>query len=127
MVSTEYAVGPASALTASSVAANSPARRAAVRRSFNSGSSISNPAATTPAALIATVVLVVAAGKAPRTDRKRAFALLWGGWLVVTGLVFSYMQGIIHSYYMIALAPAIGALIGAAMAVLWRRRNDGRP
>jgi 4-amino-4-deoxy-L-arabinose transferase-like glycosyltransferase len=80
-----------------------------------------------PAALIATVVLIVAAGKAPRTDRKRAFALLWGGWLVVTGLVFSYMQGIIHSYYMIALAPAIGAVIGAAMSVLWRRRSEWLP
>ncbi|HET6740365.1 MAG TPA: glycosyltransferase family 39 protein [Kribbella sp.] len=80
-----------------------------------------------PAALIAIVVLVVAAGNAPRTDRKRAFALLWGGWLVVTGLVFSYMQGIIHSYYMIALAPAIGAVIGAAMSVLWRRRDEWLP
>ncbi|GAA1549400.1 hypothetical protein GCM10009804_02340 [Kribbella hippodromi] len=80
-----------------------------------------------PAALLATIVLVVAAGKAPRTDRKRAFALLWGGWLVVTGLVFSYMQGIIHSYYMIALAPAIGAVIGAAMFVLWWRRDEWLP
>ncbi|MEV5960193.1 glycosyltransferase family 39 protein [Kribbella sp. NPDC051952] len=80
-----------------------------------------------PAALLATIVLVVAAGKAPRTDKTRAFAILWGGWLVVTGLTFSYMQGIIHSYYMIALAPAIGALIGAAMAVLWRRRAEWLP
>ena len=80
-----------------------------------------------PAALLAIVVLVVAAGKAPRTDRTRAFAILWGGWLVVTGLVFSYMQGIIHSYYMIALAPAIGAVIGAAMMVLWRRRTEWLP
>ncbi|GAA3083215.1 4-amino-4-deoxy-L-arabinose transferase-like glycosyltransferase [Kribbella aluminosa] len=80
-----------------------------------------------PAALIATVVLIVAAGKAPRTDRKRAFAVLWGGWLVVTGLVFSYMQGIIHSYYMIALAPAIGAVIAAAMSVLWKRRAEWLP
>ncbi len=80
-----------------------------------------------PAALLATVVLVVAAGKAARTDRTRAFAILWGGWLVVTGLVFSYMQGIIHSYYMIALAPAIGALIGAAATVLWRRRTEWLP
>lgn len=66
-------------------------------------------------------MLVVAAGRSGRTDKTRAFAVLWGGWLVVTGLVFSYMQGIIHSYYMIALAPAIGALIGAAAMVLWRR------
>ncbi|TCN36939.1 4-amino-4-deoxy-L-arabinose transferase-like glycosyltransferase [Kribbella orskensis] len=77
-----------------------------------------------PTALLATIVLVVAAGRAGRTDKTRAFAILWGGWLVVTGLVFSYMQGIIHSYYMIALAPAIGALIGAAAMVLWRRRAE---
>lgn len=99
---------------------------AGVQRLFG-GEFASQIAWLLPAALIATVVLVVAAGKAPRTDRKRAFALLWGGWLVVTGLVFSYMQGIIHSYYMIALAPAIGALIGAAMAVLWRRRTEWLP
>ncbi|MFI5729924.1 ArnT family glycosyltransferase [Kribbella sp. NPDC051587] len=80
-----------------------------------------------PAALLATVVLVVAAGKAPRTDRTRAFTILWGGWLVVTGLVFSFMQGIIHSYYMIALAPAIAAVIGAAAMVLWRRRTEWLP
>ncbi|MFB6725487.1 glycosyltransferase family 39 protein [Kribbella sp. NPDC056345] len=80
-----------------------------------------------PAALLAIVVLIVAAGKAPRTDRIRAFTILWGGWLVVTGLVFSFMQGIIHSYYMIALAPAIGAVIGAAMMVLWRRRTKWLP
>ncbi|MDX6265043.1 MAG: hypothetical protein QOH84_6731, partial [Kribbellaceae bacterium] len=80
-----------------------------------------------PAALLSTAVLVVAAGKAGRTDRTRAFAVLWGGWLVVTGLVFSYMQGIIHSYYMVALAPAIGALVGAAAMVLWRRRTEWLP
>lgn len=80
-----------------------------------------------PAALLATVALVVAAWRAPRTDKTRAFAILWGGWLVVTGLVFSYMQGIIHSYYMVALAPAVGALIGAAAMVLWRRRAEWLP
>jgi 4-amino-4-deoxy-L-arabinose transferase-like glycosyltransferase len=77
-----------------------------------------------PAALLSTGVLIVAAGKGGRTNRTRAFAVLWGGWLVVTGLVFSFMQGIIHSYYMVALAPAIGALIGAAAMVLWRRRDE---
>jgi hypothetical protein len=80
-----------------------------------------------PAALLATIVLVVAAWRAPRTDKTRAFAILWGGWLVVTGLVFSYMQGIIHSYYMTALAPAVAALIGAAAIVLWRRRTEWLP
>jgi 4-amino-4-deoxy-L-arabinose transferase-like glycosyltransferase len=59
--------------------------------------------------------------RAVRTDRTRAAALLWGGWLVVTGLVFSYMDGIIHPYYMVALAPAIAALVGIGGMALWER------
>ena len=38
--------------------------------------------------------------------------MLWGGWLLVTGLMFSFMAGIFHAYYTVALAPAIGALVG---------------
>ena len=52
-----------------------------------------------PAALIALAALVWLSWRRPRTDQVRAAALLWGGWLVVTGLVFSYMSGIIHPYY----------------------------
>jgi 4-amino-4-deoxy-L-arabinose transferase-like glycosyltransferase len=64
--------------------------------------------------------------RARRTDPKRAAYLLWGGWLVVTGAVFSFMDGIIHSYYTVALAPAIGALVGAGVVDLWRARAAGR-
>jgi len=60
--------------------------------------------------------------RAPRTDRTRAALLLWGGWLVVTAATFSFMQGIFHAYYTVALAPAIGALVGIGAAVLWRFR-----
>lgn len=76
-----------------------------------------------PAALVALVVLVAWSWHAARTDRTRAFAILWGGWLVVTGLTFSLMQGIIHSYYTVALAPAIAALVGVGTVALWRRRT----
>ena len=74
--------------------------------------------------------------RAARTDRIRAAALLWGGWVIVTGLVFSYMNGIIHPYYMVALAPGIGALVGIGAMTLcggvWARRprrpgQQGRP
>ena len=65
-----------------------------------------------PAALISLGALLWISRRAPRTSRVRSFALLWGGWLLITGVVFSYMQGIIHPYYMVALAPAIGALVG---------------
>ena len=77
-----------------------------------------------PGALILCVVLVVIAGRAPRTDRNRAAALLWGGWLVVTGLAISFGKGIIHTYYTVALAPAIGALVGCGAVALWRRRQN---
>jgi 4-amino-4-deoxy-L-arabinose transferase-like glycosyltransferase len=63
-----------------------------------------------------------ARAQAPTTARMRAFAALWGGWLLVTGLVFSFMQGIIHPYYMVALAPAIGALVGVGASSLWQAR-----
>jgi 4-amino-4-deoxy-L-arabinose transferase-like glycosyltransferase len=76
-----------------------------------------------PAALIALAVLLWLSRRSPRTDPTRAAALLWGGWLVMTGVVFSYMSGIIHPYYTVALAPAIAALAGIGTVVLWRIRH----
>ena len=73
-----------------------------------------------PAALLSLVALLWVSRRTARTNRTRAFALLWGGWLLVTGLVFSYMQGIIHPYYMVAPAPAIGALVGVGAMALWQ-------
>ncbi|HEY4461976.1 MAG TPA: glycosyltransferase family 39 protein [Streptosporangiaceae bacterium] len=76
-----------------------------------------------PAALIGLAALLWLSRRSPRIDRTRAAALVWGGWLVLTGLVFSYMSGIIHPYYTIALAPAIGALTGISAVELWRIRD----
>ena len=77
-----------------------------------------------PAALLALVAGLWFTRRAPRTDRGRASLVLWGGWLLVTGLVFSYMGGIIHPYYTVALAPAIAALVGTAAVQLWRLRAN---
>jgi 4-amino-4-deoxy-L-arabinose transferase-like glycosyltransferase len=77
-----------------------------------------------PAALLLLVVGLVAVGRAPRTDVRRASLLVWGLWLLVTGLTFSLMAGIFHAYYTVALAPAIGALVGTGGALLWRRRTQ---
>ena len=75
-----------------------------------------------PAALIALAAMLWWSRRAARTDKTRAAALLWGGWVLVTGLVFSYMAGIIHPYYMVALAPGIGALVGIGAMAAWRAR-----
>ncbi len=71
--------------------------------------------------LPAAVVLLIAALWVNRTDPA---LLAWGGWLVVTAIVFSYMNGIIHGYYTVALAPAIAAVVAIGAVTLWRRRSD---
>jgi 4-amino-4-deoxy-L-arabinose transferase-like glycosyltransferase len=79
-----------------------------------------------PAALIALVAMLWWSRRAARTDQTRAAALLWGGWVLVTGVVFSYMAGIIHPYYMVALAPGIAALVGIGAMAAWRAQLGPR-
>ncbi|MDC0768355.1 ArnT family glycosyltransferase [Streptomyces sp. HD] len=88
-----------------------------------------------PAALILLVAGLVAtlphsrmrsSGGTPmarRTSVTRGSFLVWGGALVTTMLVFSYMQGIFHEYYTVALAPYIAPLIGMGAALLWEKRE----
>ncbi|MGN6445932.1 glycosyltransferase family 39 protein [Amnibacterium sp.] len=75
-----------------------------------------------PAALVLLVVGVVVLWRRPRIDGARATVLLLGGTLVVTALALSFGAGIIHPYYSVALAPAIGGLVGAGAWLLWERR-----
>ncbi|WP_436838648.1 glycosyltransferase family 39 protein [Nocardia nova] len=76
-----------------------------------------------PAALILLIAGIVLCARAPRTDARRAALLMWGGWLLVTGPTFSLMRGIFHAYYTVALAPAIAALAGAGVTMLWSHRE----
>lgn len=77
-----------------------------------------------PAALIGLAAGLWLTRRAARTDRVRACLLLWGGWLLVTAAVFSFMDGTIHPYYTVALAPAIAALVGISVCELWRVRDQ---
>lgn len=77
-----------------------------------------------PAALAALVAGLWLTRRAPRTDLRRAGLLVWGGWLVVTALVFSFMAGIFHEYYTVALAPPIAALVGVGADLAWRHRHQ---
>jgi 4-amino-4-deoxy-L-arabinose transferase-like glycosyltransferase len=78
-----------------------------------------------PSALILLAVGLYVRGRRPRTDARRAAYVVWGGWLLVTMLTFSLMAGIFHEYYTVALAPAVGALVGMGGQEAWERR--GRP
>ncbi|WP_426594112.1 glycosyltransferase family 39 protein [Cellulomonas sp. McL0617] len=77
-----------------------------------------------PAALVLGAVAFGLYRRAPRTSTQRAEILVWGAWLVVTGLTFSFMAGIFHAYYTVALAPAIAALVGIGSWALWVRRTS---
>ena len=77
-----------------------------------------------PAALVLFVFGLWAAGRARRTDHARAALLAWGLSLLSTAAVFSYMKGIFHPYYTIALAPLIAITIGIGGGMLWARRSE---
>jgi 4-amino-4-deoxy-L-arabinose transferase-like glycosyltransferase len=76
-----------------------------------------------PAALLATVLVVLSRGRAPRTDLTRAGAILFGGWLVVDGLVLSFMHGGIHAYYCLSIAPPMAAMFAIGVHELWQHRE----
>ncbi len=77
-----------------------------------------------PAALIVAVASLWLWRRRPRTDAARSAMLLWGGWLIVTMVVISLAKGIIHPYYSVAAAPAIGAMVGIGASALWEKRSN---
>lgn len=87
-----------------------------------------------PGALLLGVVALLLLGRrgwatalhgGPETGRTRTTGalLLFGSWLVVNTLVFSFMAGIYHDYYTVALAPAIGATLALGGSVAWTARR----
>ncbi|MFF9866633.1 ArnT family glycosyltransferase [Streptomyces sp. NPDC013953] len=76
-----------------------------------------------PAALLLLAAGLVLTWRAGRTDTARAAFLVWGGSLVMTLVVFSFMAGIFHEYYTVALAPYVAALVGMGVTVLWEERG----
>jgi 4-amino-4-deoxy-L-arabinose transferase-like glycosyltransferase len=77
-----------------------------------------------PAGIVALASGVVWTRGRPRTDRTRAALLVWGGWLAVAAVIFSFMSGTIHPYYSNLLAPAIAVLVGVGATLLWQRRDQ---
>jgi 4-amino-4-deoxy-L-arabinose transferase-like glycosyltransferase len=75
-----------------------------------------------PLSLLVLVVLGVRAiaAKSWGEPARRAGWLLWGTWLLVTVVVFSFAKGTWHPYYTTAIAPAVGAVSAAGLALLWR-------
>ena len=79
-----------------------------------------------PFALVALASGLWICRRSRRTDAGLAGYLLWGGWLATHAIVFSFMSGTIHTYYAVAMAPAVAALVGAGAVDLWRLRERSR-
>lgn len=70
---------------------------------------------------LAVVAVGVAAFRFRRgTAGQRSGWLLWGSWLAVLGIVFSFTGGIFHPYYTATLAPAVAATAAAGLVFTWR-------
>ncbi|MFJ1858594.1 ArnT family glycosyltransferase [Streptomyces anulatus] len=80
-----------------------------------------------PAALILLAAGLWLTRKAARTDSARAAFVAWGGALIMTAAVFSFMAGIFHQYYTVALAPYVAALVAMGVTVLWEGRGAWWP
>jgi len=76
-----------------------------------------------PMSVVGLIAGLVSRARAPRTDLARAAFIMWGLWLAVHAVVFSFMSGTIHSYYVVAMAPAVGALVGGGVVAMWRARD----
>src|SRR5579875_949989 len=71
-------------------------------------------------------LLALAWQRRPRfqEDRQQKSMILWGMWLLTMGTFFS-VAGFFHQYYMTEMAPAIAALFGIGLVVMWKDFRDG--
>jgi 4-amino-4-deoxy-L-arabinose transferase-like glycosyltransferase len=76
-----------------------------------------------PAALLALAFVLVTRWRAPRTDIVRAGAILFGGWMLVDGLVLSYMKSMVHPYYCLSFVPAVCGTLAIGIHEMWGRRD----
>ncbi|AQT82511.1 glycosyl transferase [Mycolicibacterium litorale] len=65
-----------------------------------------------PAVVVALVAGAYLLARSRLSRLESAGYLMWAVWFVVCAVVFSNMTGIVHPYYTVALAPAVGGLIG---------------
>jgi 4-amino-4-deoxy-L-arabinose transferase-like glycosyltransferase len=80
-----------------------------------------------PLAILGAVALAWQRRPRPQSDRQQQSLILWGIWLLTMGIFFS-VAGFFHQYYLTEMAPAIAALVGIGIVVMWQdfRRSGWR-
>ena len=69
------------------------------------------------------VLVFVLRGRAPRTDMIRAGAVVFGVWMLVDGLVLSYMKTMVHPYYCLSFVPAVCGMVAIGVHAAWVERE----
>jgi 4-amino-4-deoxy-L-arabinose transferase-like glycosyltransferase len=71
-------------------------------------------------------MLALAWQRRPRfkDDPQQKSLILWGMWLLTMGTFFS-VAGFFHQYYMTEMAPAIAALFGIGLVIMWKDFRRG--
>jgi 4-amino-4-deoxy-L-arabinose transferase-like glycosyltransferase len=71
-----------------------------------------------PMAILGAVALAWQRRPRFQEDRQQQSLVLWGTWLLTMGVFFS-VASFFHQYYMTEMAPAICALFGIGLVVMW--------
>lgn len=81
-----------------------------------------------PAALALPLVAFWLLRRRPRPQDRPVLAALtlWAAWTWITAVTFSFMGGIYHPYYTVALAPAVAAATAIGSLVAWRHHDEPR-
>jgi 4-amino-4-deoxy-L-arabinose transferase-like glycosyltransferase len=77
-----------------------------------------------PAAIVMLAMSFVLLGRVKRSSLQLSLVMLFGGTLVVTTLALSFMSGIFHGYYTLAMVPGSSALLAIGGTLLWRDRHE---
>jgi 4-amino-4-deoxy-L-arabinose transferase-like glycosyltransferase/putative flippase GtrA len=77
-----------------------------------------------PMALLGMLAVAWQRRPRPREDREQQALILWGTWLLTTAVFFS-AAGFFHQYYLSTMAPAVAALFGIGVVIMWRDYRRG--
>lgn len=78
-----------------------------------------------PLALVGLLAAVQSLRRKLPVERRGQALILWVGWLISYGAIFSAAEGIFHPYYLIMLAPPTAALVGIGVAAMWSAYRAG--
>ncbi len=72
-----------------------------------------------PFGLFAALIILLGTRLRWPIESKHQALVLWGGWLLTTGVFFS-IAGFFHEYYLSIMGAPLAALVGIGMIELWR-------